>query len=177
MRWKNRLRRRTRPCGRLWRRTSLRATRCAWRGQTSYPTLSVTPAASRDQVVVAPATGAAGNGESVFSDFQLEGPGQLGAGLLGTRASQRRSRTRECPGKRRRPGESRPESSMRNWRWIISNFAGLDSDARLLERTVTDYQNQLELNQRLVKGGSGDRGRSRTGADTAWKRHVRNWWM
>jgi len=30
---------------------------------------------------------------------------------------------------------------------------GLDSDKRLLERTVTDYQNQLELNQNLVKGG------------------------
>jgi NodT family efflux transporter outer membrane factor (OMF) lipoprotein len=30
---------------------------------------------------------------------------------------------------------------------------GLDSDARLLERTVTDYQHQLDLNQQLVKGG------------------------
>ena len=30
---------------------------------------------------------------------------------------------------------------------------GLDSDARLLERTVADYQHQLDLNQQLVKGG------------------------
>jgi NodT family efflux transporter outer membrane factor (OMF) lipoprotein len=30
---------------------------------------------------------------------------------------------------------------------------GLDSDARLLERAVADYQHQLELNQQLVKGG------------------------
>ena len=30
---------------------------------------------------------------------------------------------------------------------------GLDSDARLLEKAVADYQHQLELNQQLVKGG------------------------
>ena len=30
---------------------------------------------------------------------------------------------------------------------------GLDSDARLLERTVADFQHQLDLNQQLVKGG------------------------
>jgi NodT family efflux transporter outer membrane factor (OMF) lipoprotein len=30
---------------------------------------------------------------------------------------------------------------------------GLDSDARLLERAVADYQHQLELNQQLLKGG------------------------
>lgn len=30
---------------------------------------------------------------------------------------------------------------------------GLDSDARLLERTVSDYQHQLDLNQKLVQGG------------------------
>jgi NodT family efflux transporter outer membrane factor (OMF) lipoprotein len=30
---------------------------------------------------------------------------------------------------------------------------GLDSDARLLERAVADYQHQLDLNQQLVKGG------------------------
>jgi NodT family efflux transporter outer membrane factor (OMF) lipoprotein len=30
---------------------------------------------------------------------------------------------------------------------------GLDSDARLLERTVADYQHQLDLNQQLLKGG------------------------
>ena len=28
---------------------------------------------------------------------------------------------------------------------------GLDSDARLLERTVADYQHQLDLNQQLVR--------------------------
>lgn len=30
---------------------------------------------------------------------------------------------------------------------------GLDSDARLLERTVADYQHQVDLNQQLLKGG------------------------
>jgi NodT family efflux transporter outer membrane factor (OMF) lipoprotein len=30
---------------------------------------------------------------------------------------------------------------------------GLDSDSRLLQSTVTDYEHQLDLNQRLVKGG------------------------
>ena len=30
---------------------------------------------------------------------------------------------------------------------------GLDSDARLLERAVADYQHQVELNQQLLKGG------------------------
>jgi len=30
---------------------------------------------------------------------------------------------------------------------------GLDSESRLLESTVADYQHQLELNQRLLKGG------------------------
>ena len=30
---------------------------------------------------------------------------------------------------------------------------GLDSDARLLQATVADYQHQLDLNQQLVKGG------------------------
>jgi NodT family efflux transporter outer membrane factor (OMF) lipoprotein len=116
-----------------------------------YPTLSVSPAASRDTVsihrpLVPPGTA------NEYSDFQLEGQASWEPDFWG---------------RVRRNVEAAHESAQASAADVANldlslhaelaldyfELRGLDSDARLLERTVADYQNQLDLNQKLVRGG------------------------
>ena len=116
-----------------------------------YPTLSVTPAASRVRESAHRPLVPAGV-KNQYTDFQLEGAASWEPDFWG---------------RIRRNVEAAHETAqasaadLANLDLILHaelamdyfELRGLDSDARLLERTVTDYQNQLELNQRLVKGG------------------------
>lgn len=116
-----------------------------------YPTLSLTPATSRaresvHRPLVPPGTA------NQYSDFQLEGAaswepdfwGQVRRTVEGARATAQAS-----------------AADVANLDLILHaelatdyfELRGLDSDSRLLERAVADYQHQLELNQNLVKGG------------------------
>jgi NodT family efflux transporter outer membrane factor (OMF) lipoprotein len=116
-----------------------------------YPTLSVSGAASRDQVsshrplIVS-------NSQTGYSDFQLEGQASWEPDLWG---------------KVRRTVEAAHENAQASASDLANldlslhaelamdyfELRGLDSDAKLLEQTVNDYQRQLDLNQQLFKGG------------------------
>jgi NodT family efflux transporter outer membrane factor (OMF) lipoprotein len=116
-----------------------------------YPTLSVTPAASRDQVsshrpLIVNST------QTGYGDFQLEGQASWEPDLWG---------------RVRRNVEAAHENAQASAADLANvdlslhaelaldyfELRGLDSDARLLTKAVSDYQNQLDLNQKLVKGG------------------------
>lgn len=116
-----------------------------------YPTLSVSPATSRDQVsshrpLIVSST------NTGYSDFQLEGQASWEPDLWG---------------RVRRNVEAAHENAQATAADLANldlslhaelaldyfELRGLDSDARLLEQTVNDYQHQLDLNQQLVKGG------------------------
>jgi len=116
-----------------------------------YPTLSVSPATSRAQVsshrpLIVNST------NTGYSDFQLEGQASWEPDLWG---------------RVRRSVEAAHENAQASAADLANldlslhaelaldyfELRGLDSDARLLEQTVTDYQHQLDLNQELLKGG------------------------
>ena len=116
-----------------------------------YPTLSVSPATSRAQVsshrpLIVNST------NTGYSDFQLEGQASWEPDLWG---------------RVRRSVEAAHENAQASAADLASldlslhaelaldyfELRGLDSDARLLEQTVADYQHQLDLNQELLKGG------------------------
>jgi NodT family efflux transporter outer membrane factor (OMF) lipoprotein len=116
-----------------------------------YPTLSVSPAVGRDQVsahrpLITNST------QTGYSDFQLEGQASWEPDLWG---------------RVRRSVEAAHENAQASAADLANldlslhaelaldyfELRGLDSDARLLTKAVSDYQNQLDLNQKLVKGG------------------------
>jgi NodT family efflux transporter outer membrane factor (OMF) lipoprotein len=116
-----------------------------------YPTLSVSPATSRAQVsshrpLIVNST------NTGYSDFQLEGQASWEPDLWG---------------RVRRSVEAAHENAQASAADLANldlslhaelaldyfELRGLDSDARLLEQTVADYQHQLDLNQELLKGG------------------------
>ena len=116
-----------------------------------YPTLSVTGAASRDQVsshrpLIVNST------QTGYSDFQLGGQASWEPDLWGRIRRQVESAHANAQAS---------ASDLANLDLSLHaelaldyfELRGLDSDARLLERTVKDYEHQLDLNQRLVKGG------------------------
>ena len=116
-----------------------------------YPTLSLTGVASRDQVsshrpLIVNST------QTGYSDFQLEGQASWEPDLWG-----RVRRTVESA----HASAQASAADMANLDLSLHaelaldyfELRGLDSDARLLQRTVADYEHQLDLNQRLVKGG------------------------
>lgn len=116
-----------------------------------YPTLSVTPAASRDQVsshrpLIVNST------KTGYSDFQLEGQASWEPDLWG-----RVRRTTEAAHENAQASAADLANLDLSLHAELAmdyfELRGLDSDARLLETTVTDYEHQLDLNQRLVKGG------------------------
>ena len=116
-----------------------------------YPTLSVTPAASRDQVsshrpLIVNST------KTGYSDFQLEGQASWEPDLWG-----RVRRTIEAAHENAQASAADLANLDLSLHAELAmdyfELRGLDSDARLLETTVTDYEHQLDLNQRLVKGG------------------------
>ncbi len=116
-----------------------------------YPTLSVTPNVSRDQLSSHRPLVPAGTGNK-YSDFQLEGQASWEPDLWG---------------RVRRNVEAAHENAQASAADLANldlslhaeltldyfELRGLDSDARLLTKAVSDYQNQLDLNQKLVKGG------------------------
>jgi NodT family efflux transporter outer membrane factor (OMF) lipoprotein len=116
-----------------------------------YPTLSITPAGSRDRVSSHRPLVPAGS-STQYSDLQLEGAaswepdfwGHIRRNVEASRANAQAS-----------------ASDLANLDLVLHaelaldyfELRGLDSDSRLLERTVSDYQHQLDLNQKLVTGG------------------------
>lgn len=116
-----------------------------------YPTLSVTPATSRVHESTHRPLVPSGV-KNQYTDFQLEGAaswepdfwGRVRRNVEATQASAQAS-----------------AADLANLDLILHaelaldyfELRGLDSDARLLERTVADYQHQLDLNQHLVSGG------------------------
>ena len=116
-----------------------------------YPTLSVTPAISRARVSAHRPLVPSGS-KTQYTDFQLEGAaswepdfwGRVRRNVEATRANAQAS-----------------AADLANLDLILHaelaldyfELRGLDSDARLLERTVDDYQHELDLNQQMVKGG------------------------
>jgi NodT family efflux transporter outer membrane factor (OMF) lipoprotein len=118
-----------------------------------YPTLSVTPAGSRDRVSahrpLVPA-----RSKTQYTDLQLEGAASWEPDFWGRvrRNVEAAHATAEASA-----------ADLANLDLILHaelaldyfELRGLDSDARLLERTAADYQHQLGLNQQLVKGGLG----------------------
>jgi NodT family efflux transporter outer membrane factor (OMF) lipoprotein len=116
-----------------------------------YPTLSVTPAASRDRVSTNRPLAQQGSANQ-YPDFQLEGAASWEPDFWG-----RIRRNVEAS----HENVQASAADLANLDLVLHaelaldyfELRGLDSDARLLERTVTDYQHQLDLNQQLVKGG------------------------
>jgi NodT family efflux transporter outer membrane factor (OMF) lipoprotein len=116
-----------------------------------YPTLSVTPAVSRDQVSSHRPLAVSGTATG-YGDFQLEGQASWEPDLWG---------------RVRRNVEAAHENAQASAADLANldlslhaelaldyfELRGLDSDSRLLETTVKDYEHQLDLNQRLVNGG------------------------
>ncbi len=116
-----------------------------------YPTLSVTPDVSRGQVsshrpLITNST------NTSYSDLQLEGQASWEPDLWG---------------RVRRSVEAAHENAQASAADLANldlslhaelaldyfELRGLDSDSRLLSKAVHDYQNQLDLNEKLVKGG------------------------
>ena len=116
-----------------------------------YPTLSVSAAASRDQVSSNRPLAVSGT-QTGYSDFQLGGQANWEPDFWG-----RVRRTVEAA----HASAQASAADMANLDLSLHaelaldyfELRGLDSDARLLEQTVKDYQNQLDLNQRLMTGG------------------------
>lgn len=116
-----------------------------------YPTLSITPAASRDRVSANRPLVPSGS-KTQYGDFQLEGPASWEPDFWGRvrRNVEAAHQTAQASA-----------ADVANLDLILHaelatdyfELRGLDSDSRLLESTASDYQNQLELNQRLVGGG------------------------
>ncbi len=116
-----------------------------------YPTLSVTGAASRDQVsshrpLIVNST------QTGYSDFQLGGQASWEPDLWGR--VRRQVESAHATAQASASDLANLDLSL-HAELALDYFElrGLDSDARLLERTVKDYEHQLDLNQRLVKGG------------------------
>ncbi|MGA9585759.1 MAG: efflux transporter outer membrane subunit [Terracidiphilus sp.] len=116
-----------------------------------YPTLSVTPAVSRDQVSSHRPLAVSGTNTG-YSDFQLEGQASWEPDLWG-----RVRRSVEAAHENAQASASDLANLDLSLHAELAldyfELRGLDSDARLLQTTVTDYEHQLDLNQRLVKGG------------------------
>ena len=116
-----------------------------------YPTLSVTPATSREQIsshrpLIINST------QTTYSDFQLEGQASWEPDLWG----QVRRTVEASQANAQASAADLANLDLSLHAELATDYfelRGLDSDARLLERTVTDYEHQLELNERLVKGG------------------------
>ena len=116
-----------------------------------YPTLSVSPATSRAQVsshrpLIVNST------NTGYSDFQLEGQASWEPDLWGR---VRRSVEAAHENAEASAADLANLDLSLHAELALDYFElrGLDSDARLLEQTVTDYQHQLDLNQELLKGG------------------------
>jgi NodT family efflux transporter outer membrane factor (OMF) lipoprotein len=116
-----------------------------------YPTLSVSPAASRDQVsshrpLIVNST------KTGYSDFQLQGQASWEPDLWG-RVRRNVEAAHENAQASAADMANLDLSLHAELATDYFELRGLDSDARLLERTVADYQHQVDLNQQLVKGG------------------------
>lgn len=116
-----------------------------------YPTLSVTPAASREQVSSHRPLAVSGT-KTGYSDFQLEGQASWEPDLWGQ--VRRTVEAAHATAQASAADMANLDLSL-HAELALDYFElrGLDSDSRLLETTVTDYEHQLDLNQRLVKGG------------------------
>lgn len=116
-----------------------------------YPTLSVTPAASRNRVSEHRPLASAGTAKQ-YSDFQIEGAASWEPDFFG-RVRHNVEAAHE--------NAQASAADLANLDLILHaelatdyfELRGLDSDARLLQRTVADYQRQLDLNEQLVNGG------------------------
>lgn len=118
-----------------------------------YPTLSASAAAERAKVSSHRPLVPAG-ASTQYGDFQLEGQASWEPDFWG--------RVRRNVEAAHASAEA-SAADMANLDLVLHaelamdyfELRGLDSDARLLERTVADYQHQVELNQNLLKGGLG----------------------
>ena len=116
-----------------------------------YPTLSATPGVSRDQVsshrpLIVNST------QTGYSDFQLQGQASWEPDLWG-RVRRNVEAAHENAQASAADMANLDLSLHAELALDYFQLRGLDSDARLLERTAEDYQHQLELNQKLVSGG------------------------
>ena len=118
-----------------------------------YPTLSATGALDRAKVSAHRPLVQSGT-KTQYGDFQLEGQASWEPDFWG-----RVRRNVEAA----HANAQASASDLANLDLVLHaelaldyfELRGLDSDARLLQSTVADYQHQLELNQRLVQGGLG----------------------
>lgn len=116
-----------------------------------YPTLSGNASAERAQVSAHRPNVPAGTGKQ-YGDLQLGGQASWEPDLWG-----RIRRNVEAS----RANAQATAADLANLDLVLHaelatdyfELRGLDSDARLLERTVADYQHQVDLNQQLLKGG------------------------
>lgn len=116
-----------------------------------YPTVSAVPAADRAKVSAHRPLVPSGT-NSQYTDFQLEAQASWEPDFWG-----RVRRNVEAA----HENAQASAADMANLDLVLHaelaldyfELRGLDSDSRLLERTVADYQHQLDLNQQLVKGG------------------------
>ena len=117
-----------------------------------YPTLSGNAAASRAQVSSHRPLITNSNKGTGYSDFQLGGQASWEPDFWG--------RVRRNVEAAHENAEA-SAADVANLDLILHaelamdyfELRGLDSDARLLERTVSDYQHQVDLNQKLAQGG------------------------
>lgn len=116
-----------------------------------YPTLSASAAASRGQVSAHRPLVPSGS-STAYSDFPIGGQASWEPDFWG-----RIRRNVEAA----HENAQAAAADLANLDLVLHaelaldyfELRGLDSDARLLERTVVDYQHQLNLNQQLVTGG------------------------
>jgi NodT family efflux transporter outer membrane factor (OMF) lipoprotein len=116
-----------------------------------YPALAATALASRDQVSAHRAL-VVNTTQTGYSDFQLGGQASWEPDLWG-RIRRQVEAARENAQASASDLANLDLSLHAELALDYFELRGLDSDSRLLERTVKDYEHQLDLNQRLVKGG------------------------
>jgi len=118
-----------------------------------YPTLSSSASASRDQVSShRPLINSATNTNTGYSDFQLGGQASWEPDFWG----RVRRNVEAAHENAQASGANLANLDLVLHAELAQDYfelRGLDSDARLLERTVADYQHELDLNQQLVRGG------------------------
>ena len=150
-------------CARRWRAYLWRADQVRVARADFYPTLSVTGAVSRDQVSShRPLIRRERRQPTAISNWRARQAGSrtCGDGCAGRWRLHRRMRRPSCG----RPGEL-DLSLHAELALDYFELRGLDSDARLLERTVTGLSASARSESAAGEGRLGDRGRGGAGID------------
>ncbi len=118
-----------------------------------FPTLSAGPAFSRNRVSSNRPLISSANSTTTYNDYQLEGQASWQPDFWGAI----RRTVEEARDTAQASAADLAALDLSLHAELAQDYfelRGLDSQSRLLQSTVNDFQRQLELNQRLLKGGA-----------------------